>query len=95
MCATNEGTNHAQHLLQQYLQRRLQKDFDCIGNGFYFQKNIFKEVEDCCIYLGYKMTPLINTNKIYMKIDPTFRVIRHENFLTTLKRFMKEEYIRF
>ena len=87
MILTNEGTNHAQHLIQQFLQKKLQKDLNCLGNGFYFHKNKFKDVDDCAIYQGYKMTPLLSSNRLFLKIDPTFRVVRHETFLETLGKY--------
>ena len=86
MIITNEGINHAQHILQQLLQRKLHKDLSCVGNGFYFERNRYKDSGDCSIYKGYKLTPLINSEKVFIKIDPTFRVIRHETFYDTLKK---------
>ena len=94
MVLTNEGTNHAQHLIQQFLHKKLQKDLNCLGNGFYFHKNKFKDVDDCAIYQGYKMTPLLNTNRLFFKIDPTFRVVRHETFLDTLGKYEKYDQFK-
>lgn len=57
-----------------------------MGNGFYYFKGIYKEIDDIEVYQGFKLTPLLNANKVFIKIDPTFRVVRYEDFLITLKK---------
>lgn len=60
------------------MERRFMNYFDNFGQGMYFFKEVSESFKnDICMTKGFKLTPIINDESLYLRIDPLCRVFKN------------------